>query len=112
MSTVVDERFTLPSKTFKRVLPIAGSIALFVILVLQLVLSIRRETQPWDGASHIFAGYSYWTRGDFGMNPEHPRGEVACCAPIVRNVTAGASPSAGRLQGRRLHQRETVRLLE
>ena len=20
----------------------------------------------------MFAGYSYWTRGDFGMNPEHP----------------------------------------
>src|SRR5215469_6321649 len=33
---------------------------------------MRRETQTWDEACHIFAGYSYWTRGDFSMNPEHP----------------------------------------
>lgn len=46
--------------------------ALLVILGLELTLSIRRETQTWDEACHIFAGYSYWTRGDFGMNPEHP----------------------------------------
>lgn len=47
-------------------------ISLLAILVLQLALSIRRETQTWDEACHIFAGYRYWTRGDFGMNPEHP----------------------------------------
>ncbi len=47
-------------------------VALLVILFLELALSIRRETQTWDEASHIFAGYGYWTRGDFGMNPEHP----------------------------------------
>jgi hypothetical protein len=44
----------------------------FVILGLELTLSIRRETQTWDEACHIFAGYSYWRHGDFGMNPEHP----------------------------------------
>lgn len=38
----------------------------------QLVFSIRRESQTWDEACHIYAGYSYWTRADFGMNPEHP----------------------------------------
>jgi len=46
--------------------------ALLIVLLLELSLSIRRETQTWDEACHIFAGYSYWTRGDFGMNPEHP----------------------------------------
>ncbi len=45
---------------------------LLVILLLELTLSIRRETQTWDEACHIFAGYSYWTHADFGMNPEHP----------------------------------------
>jgi 4-amino-4-deoxy-L-arabinose transferase-like glycosyltransferase len=45
---------------------------LLITLALELSLSIRRETQTWDEACHIFAGYSYWTRGDFAMNPEHP----------------------------------------
>jgi len=32
---------------------------LLIILLLELSLSIRRETQTWDEACHIFAGYSY-----------------------------------------------------
>jgi hypothetical protein len=51
----------------------AGAVvALLIVLLAELSLSIRRETQTWDEACHIFAGYSYWTRGDFGLNPEHP----------------------------------------
>lgn len=50
----------------------AGVVFLLAILALELTLSIRRQTQTWDEASHIFAGYSYWTRADFGINPEHP----------------------------------------
>jgi hypothetical protein len=46
--------------------------ALFAVLSIELLLCIRHESQTWDEACHIFAGYSYWTRGDFGMNPEHP----------------------------------------
>ena len=45
---------------------------LLLILALELGYFIRRETQTWDEGCHIFAGYSYWTRADFGMNPEHP----------------------------------------
>ena len=60
---------------------VAGAlISLLVILVLELALSVRRETQTWDEACHIFAGYRYWTRGDFGMNPEHP--------PLVKLLAA------------------------
>src|SRR5438105_1301859 len=47
-------------------------VLLLVALFIELAFSIRRETQTWDEDCHIFAGYSYWTRGDFGMNPEHP----------------------------------------
>ena len=47
-------------------------ISLLLILVLELALSIRHDSQTWDEACHIFAGYNYWTRGDFGVNPEHP----------------------------------------
>ena len=54
-------------------------LGLLVILVLELGYFIRRETQTWDEACHIFAGYSYWTRGDFGINPEHP--------PLVKLLT-------------------------
>jgi hypothetical protein len=42
------------------------------MLGLQLVLSIQRESQTWDEANHIFAGYRSWTHADFGLNPEHP----------------------------------------
>lgn len=56
------------------------AISLLVILALELTLTIRRETQTWDEACHIFAGYRYWTRGDFAMNPEHP--------PLVKLIAA------------------------
>jgi len=43
-----------------------------MILGLQLLLSVRRQSQTWDEANHIFAGYRSWTHADFGLNPEHP----------------------------------------
>ena len=61
----------LPTSTSRR-LQIAGAVSLLVILWSQLILSARRESQTWDEACHIFAGYNYWTNGNFGDNPEHP----------------------------------------
>ena len=58
----------------------ATAISLFIILALELTLTLRRETQTWDEACHIFAGYRYWTRGDFTINPEHP--------PLVKLIAA------------------------
>jgi tetratricopeptide (TPR) repeat protein len=72
MRAVAEESVTPSLPGSARLLSLAGFAALLTILALQLVLSIRRETQTWDEACHIFAGYSYWTRSDFGMNPEHP----------------------------------------
>jgi len=51
---------------------IAAVCLLLIVLSLQLFLSVRRESQTWDEANHIFAGYRSWTHGDFGLNPEHP----------------------------------------
>ncbi len=68
------------SNNLRRGLLAGAVVSLLIILLLELTLSIRRETQTWDEACHIFAGYSYWTRGDFGMNPEHP--------PLVKLLTA------------------------
>jgi Dolichyl-phosphate-mannose-protein mannosyltransferase len=45
---------------------------LLAVMWLQMGLSIRRISQTWDEGAHIFAGYSYWQSGDFGVNPEHP----------------------------------------
>jgi len=51
---------------------IAALCLLLVVLSLQLFFSVRRESQTWDEANHIFAGYRSWTHADFGLNPEHP----------------------------------------
>ncbi len=51
---------------------VAGVVFLLLILGLQLLLSIRQQTQTWDEANHIYAGYKSWTDADFGLNPEHP----------------------------------------
>ncbi len=55
-----------------RGLQAAGVACLLIVLALQLALSARRESQTWDEACHIFAGYNYWKNGNFGDNPEHP----------------------------------------
>lgn len=45
---------------------------LFVVFALELWLSARTESQTFDEPAHMYAGYSYWLRSDFGINPEHP----------------------------------------
>jgi len=49
-----------------------GVAALLFILILQYAVSIHRQSISWDESCHIYSGYSYWTRADYGMNPEHP----------------------------------------
>jgi 4-amino-4-deoxy-L-arabinose transferase-like glycosyltransferase len=55
-----------------RVYEIAALCFLLIVLCAQLFFSVRRESQTWDEANHIFAGYRSWTHADFGLNPEHP----------------------------------------
>jgi 4-amino-4-deoxy-L-arabinose transferase-like glycosyltransferase len=55
-----------------KVYEIAALCFLLIVLSLQLFFSVRRESQTWDEANHIFAGYRSWTHADFGLNPEHP----------------------------------------
>jgi len=46
----------------------------------ELVLSARRQSQTWDEAYHMLAGYRYWQARDYGINPEHP--------PLVKLLAA------------------------
>ncbi len=45
---------------------------LLIVLCAELVLSARQQSQTFDEACHIFAGYRSWKQADFGINPEHP----------------------------------------
>ncbi len=48
------------------------------------ISSIREESQTFDEAIHVSAGYSYWKTGDFRMNPEHPPlGKLLNALPLL-----------------------------
>ncbi len=59
-----------------------GGIVLCVLalLAVELGFSARQQSQTFDEACHIFAGYQSWKNFDFGINPEHP--------PLVKLVAA------------------------
>jgi len=67
--------FRLQSKWF-----FAAIAALIVIFAAEMFFSARRESQTFDEPAHLYAGYSYWLHGDFGINPEHP--------PLVKLVAS------------------------
>src|SRR5258708_10345824 len=64
----------------RRGLVALGVIGLLAALVLQLTLSVSRDSPTWDEGDHIFAGYRSLTNKDFGLNPEHP--------PVVKMLAA------------------------
>jgi 4-amino-4-deoxy-L-arabinose transferase-like glycosyltransferase len=44
-----------------------------------------RQSATFDENCHTLAGYSYWTRGDFGINPENPPlVKLLAAAPLLR----------------------------
>jgi Dolichyl-phosphate-mannose-protein mannosyltransferase len=50
----------------------AIAFGLLLILVAELIGSVKRQSLSWDEGDHIFAGYESWKKADFGLNPEHP----------------------------------------
>ena len=49
-----------------------------------MVFSIEAESQTWDEAMHLAAGYSYWKTGDYRLNPEHPPlGKLLNAIPLL-----------------------------
>jgi hypothetical protein len=67
-------------KTRHRMAIAMGVFLLLAVMALELALSARQQSQTFDEAVHIFAGYRYWKNFDFGVNPEHP--------PLVKLVAA------------------------
>ena len=57
-----------------------GVVVLLSIFLFELTLTVRRTSITWDEDDHIYAGYMSLTRGDFGLNPEHP--------PLVKQLAA------------------------
>lgn len=61
-----------------------GVISLLAALVLQLTMSVSRDSPTWDEGNHIFAGYRSLTHMDFGLNPEHPPAvKMLAAAPLM-----------------------------
>jgi hypothetical protein len=69
----------------KTPLPTAYRLAILALLLLiagEILLSTRQQSQTFDEADHLYAGYEYWQHADFGRNPEHP--------PLAKLVAAAA----------------------
>ena len=69
-----------PPRTHRNLYIWAGVAALLLCMWVQLALSVHGESISWDEGDHLFAAYMTATRGDFGLNPEHP--------PLVKLVAA------------------------
>jgi tetratricopeptide (TPR) repeat protein len=66
--------------TSRRIGLVIAVTLLLAVMAAELALSARQQSQTFDEAVHIFAGYRYWKNFDFGANPEHP--------PLVKLVAA------------------------
>src|SRR5580692_11391950 len=77
--------FPDPVEVRPKALPRAYRLAvlgLLALIVAQIVLSTRQESQTFDESDHLYAGYEYWKHADFGVNPEHP--------PFAKLIAAAA----------------------
>ena len=81
---------------------------LAVVLLTQLLTSVRQLSQTSDEANHLHAGYRYWQCRDFGYNVEHPPlAKLVAALPLrfmtVRDpfpVACGTSPASDFATGR------------
>ena len=75
----------------------ASAVALLLaVLALELVVPARRQSPVFDEGCHILAGYSAWTRADFGVNPEHPPlVKLLATVPLLRMSLQNVSSPKG-----------------
>jgi hypothetical protein len=66
-----------------RIFAAAVAILLATMAVLQIT-SVLQESQTYDEAVYISAGYAYWRTGDFRLNTEHPPlAKLLVAAPLL-----------------------------
>ena len=72
---------------------------MLIALALELCLSGRHQSQTFDEADHIFAGYRYWKCHDFSANPEHPPmlKLVAAIPLLARHLMTPVAPCSASL---------------
>jgi tetratricopeptide (TPR) repeat protein len=80
---------------------------LAAVLMVELAGCAREESQTWDEAYHLLAGYRYWMAEDFGVNSEHPplvkllaTIPLLYLQPRVPRVPAGTSKQEGFVDAR------------
>ncbi len=73
---------------------------LAAVLVAELAGCAHEESQTWDEAYHMLAGYRYWQAADFGLNSEHPP-LVKLLATVPLLILRPRIPSAPRSSSKR-----------
>lgn len=62
----------------------AIAVAIVAAMAVLQVTSVAQESQTYDEAVYIAAGYSYWETGDFRLNTEHPPlAKLIIAAPLL-----------------------------
>src|SRR5208283_3079620 len=56
----------------RRLLAIVAMAILVCVYAAEVTLASRALSATWNEPYHLLAGYSYWQRADYGVNPEHP----------------------------------------
>ncbi len=73
-----------------------AAVCLLAIFEAELLLSVHRESQTSDESVHLYAGYNYWKRADYGVNPEHPPlVKLVAALPLLPRRLAYAPPRKG-----------------
>ncbi len=87
---------------------LGGAACLGAILAALVAFSVRQQSQTWDEAYHILAGYRYWQASDFGINSEHPPFVKLLAAlpllylrPLIPAVPQGTTKAEGFITARK-----------
>jgi len=49
-----------------------GPAVLLAVFAALAIVSLARDSATFDETAHVAAGFTYWDRRDFRLNPEHP----------------------------------------
>ena len=93
MGTVTSMTAEASTSSKRRLSYMAVVVALLLVLAIELVIPARRQSATFDEACHLYAGYNYWTRADFGVNPEHPPlVKLIAALPLITQSVPGSEP--------------------